>query len=389
VSREPTKPSPKRRRKLLRALALLLLLVGALLFYWNTDIVFFPAKQTATVLVLDDCDDDFKNPPFEDMLLAFGPQGTTSRFATNLNLCQTVGGSRSLSVSADGRFIVACEEVGRHLTAYATQTGKQLWQIDGQFNSATTTSNGMVYALTSTGTIYGDRSLLIDQSGRIVQNGSAAGFDVALDARRGVLWMVGKYIRKSDLQLNVLQELSPIKWCAVSVDVCPDGSIWVAEREHRDVAQSTNRILKISADGQLLKSVYLPWSPSCVRVDPTDGSVWVTGFGVRAPRAKSILQTIERRTGALPLGKWLRGFLTDWRVWSRTRKCDAEGTLLHEVDRGGFSLALQVSDGSVWVTGRDKIYRYSKDGRKLARLGGVSSGQKHLAVIPETAVPGR
>jgi len=53
----------------------------------------------------------------------------------------------------------------------------------------------------------------------------------------------------------------------------------VAEREHPDVAQSTNRVIKISATGQILKSIYLPWSPCCLRIDHRDGSLWVTGYG--------------------------------------------------------------------------------------------------------------
>src|SRR6185295_16728567 len=39
----------------------------------------------------------------------------------------------------------------------------------------------------------------------------------------------------------------------------PDGSIWVAERDRPDVKQSTNRIIKISSSGQILKSVGLEW----------------------------------------------------------------------------------------------------------------------------------
>ena len=360
-----------------------ILIVGSMVLFWSGDIVLFPQKQTSTVLVLDDCDDDFRTPPFEDSVIAFGPNGKFSRIATNLNLCQTVGGGRSLSVSGDGRFLVVCENVGKHLTAYDTQTGKRLWIVDGEFTSATVGPNGIVYAIISSGTIYGDRTVVIDEGGHITKSGSAAGFDIALDAERDVLWLVGKYIKKCDLDLNVLREIDPIKWCAVSVDINPDGSIWAAERKHPDVAQSTNRILNISPGGLIRKSVYLEWSPMCLRVDRSDGSVWVTGIGVTKPITGRILNAIERRTGTLPIGKRLRDFLTRSRVWYRTHKYDSGGKLLHKINEGGHSIDIQSSDGSVWLAGKDRIYRYSREGTKLARLGGVSAGQKYVVVVPE------
>jgi hypothetical protein len=369
-----------------RIVALAVLLVGGLLLLWDSDFVLFPKPQTATVVVLDDCDDDYKTPPFEDALIAFGPNGARRAIATNLNHCQTVGGSRALSVSPDGRFLLVCEEVARHLTAYETQTGKPLWSVDGQFNSATVAPDGTVYAIASSGTIYGDRTVMIDQAGRITQSGSVAGFDIALDSKREVIWLVGKYIKRCDLQLHLLQELSPIKWCGVSADVAPDGSLWVAEREHRDVAQSTNRIFKVSADGQLLKSISLPWSPMCVRVDESDGAVWVTGIEVNSPFTKQLLDKLEARTGALPLGKWLRAFLTERRVCYKTQQYDADGRLLHQLAKGGHSLSIQRSDGSVWLAGKDKLYHYSREATKLAVRGGVSSEQKYIVVLPE---PGR
>jgi len=383
MSHEPESPPPKQKsRKWLVAL-LVLLLGGTFVFLWNSDFVLFPKPQTATVLVLDNCDDDFRTPPFTDTLSAFGPGGTRRWIATNLNHCQTVGGSRALSVSPDGRFLLVCEEAAKHLKAYETQTGQQLWSLDGQFNSAAVAPNGTVYALASSGTTYGDRTLLVDKSGCVITSGSASGFDIALDAKREVIWLVGKFIKKCDLRLNVLQELNPIKWCGVSVDICPDGSIWVAEREHSNVAQSTNRILQISAEGQIRKSVYLQWSPMCLRVDPADGAIWVTGIAVNQPFTKPVLDAIEKRTGALPLGKWLRALLTKYRVSYKTHKYDADGTLLRQLDRGGCSLALQPSDQSVWLAGKDKIYHYSRDGSLLATRGGVSSDQKSVVVVPE------
>jgi hypothetical protein len=332
---------------------------------------------------LDNCDDDFRTPPFSDAVIAFGPKGRSSRLVTNLNVSQTVGGGRSLSVSADGRSFVVCENVGKHLAAYETQTGTPLWSIDGEFTAATLAPGGGGYAVISSGTIYGERTVRIDEAGRITKSSNTAGFDIALDTERKVLWEVGKTIKRCDLELNILQEITPIKWCAVSVDISPDGSIWVAEREHPDVSQSTNRILKISSGGQILRAINLEWSPLCLRVDRLDGSVWATGVAVEPSIAGRILDRIERRTGALPLGKKLREFLKHPRVWFTTQKYDSGGNLLRIIKEGGLSIDIQQSDGSLWLAGKGKIYHYSREGKKMARLGGVSTDQKWVMVVPD------
>ncbi|MBM3832222.1 MAG: hypothetical protein FJ403_02875 [Verrucomicrobia bacterium] len=51
------------------------LIMGSTVFLWNTDLVLFPADHTATVLLLNDSDPDFRTPPFEDTVIAFPPKG--------------------------------------------------------------------------------------------------------------------------------------------------------------------------------------------------------------------------------------------------------------------------------------------------------------------------
>jgi DNA-binding beta-propeller fold protein YncE len=281
-------------------------------------------------------------------------------------------------------FFVVCENVGNRLTAYDTRTGRLLWKVDGEFTAATVSEDGKVYAILSSGTIYGARTVVIDHAGRMMKSSDTAGFDMALDARRQVLWEVGKTIKKCDLELNVLREIHPIKWCAVSVDINPDGSIWVAERDHPDVTQSSNRLHKISSDGQVLKTIGLTLDPACLRIDPSDGSIWVTGYGYSKPVTGRILDAIERRTGPLPLGKKLPDYLRRTRYWPMTCKFDQDGKPLVKLSKGGHSIEIQSSDGSVWLAGKDRIHHYSREGRKLARFGGVSSDQKYIVIIPES-----
>jgi hypothetical protein len=272
-------------------------------------------------------------------------------------------------------------------------TGERLWRLKGQsvsvseFMSAAVSPDGVVYALGGDGTIYGSQTLAIDPTGRVIRQAPVGGFDLALDAERHVLWLVGKNLKKCDLELNVLLELNPIGWCAVSVDLDGDGSIWVAEREHPNVAQSTNRILKISSTGEVLKRVGLPFSPACLRVDRSDGTVWVTGGAAKETATKRFLDSIEKRTGQLPTGKSVRDFLTRPRVWSKTHKYDQNGGLQREINRGGFSLDIDHADGSVWIGGSEQVYRYSRQGTLLGRSGGASANQKYIVVIPGSGQP--
>jgi hypothetical protein len=289
----------------------------------------------------------------------------------------------------DGRFLTVCENVGNQLTAYQLTTGERLWRLKAEsvsandFMSSTISPDGVVYALASDGTINGSQTFAIDQTGRVIRQAPVGGFDLAFDAERSVLWLVGKNVKKCDLKLNVLMEMNQIGWCAVSVDLDGDGSIWVAERQHPDVAQSTNRIFKLSPAGQVLKTVGLAFSPACLRVDRSDGSVWVTGGAAKESATKRFLDSIEKRTGHLPTGKSVRDFLTRPTVWSKTHKYDRNGVLQCEISRGGFSLDIDQTDGSLWIGGSEKVYRYSGQGTALGQSRGGSSNQKYIAVIPK------
>ncbi len=330
---------------------------------------------------MEDCDRDFRNPPFNDAVIAYAPDGSRSRILTNLNISQTIGGGRSLSVSGDGKFFVVCENVGKHLTAYETKEAKKLWSLDGEFTSATVAPDGKVYAVVSAGTIYGQQTLIIDR-GHIVKGADTAGFDMVLDPGQKALWLVGRDIKKCDLDLNVLLELSPIAWCASSVDVNLDGSIWVAERDHPNVSNSTNRIFKVSAQGKFVQAINLPFSPLCLRVDRADGSLWVTGLQIKKSVSRQVLDWVEARTGRLPVGKKFRDRLIKSAVRHETWKFDSNGRLVCRIARGGHTLDIDPLDGSLWLDGFRRLYHYSQQGKKLGLCGGVSPEQKYVVVVP-------
>jgi hypothetical protein len=332
-----------------------------------------PVTPRARILVLDNSDSDFKVPPFDDQVIGVSAEGRVTTRIGGFNMCQTIGGPRAIAVSESGRFFVVCENVRNRITAYETASGKQLWSFassDGL--NAAAVAGDLIYVSTSDGKIYGKDVIVLDSSGNLMKKAPVAGFDVAFDPNANRLWLVGADIKRCDMDLQVEWSIDPFQWCASSVDVAPDGSAWVAERMHRQ-AGGQDRLLHVSAHGAILASVPLDISPMCLRVDRSDGSVWVTG---------SILR--ETKVPSLSLGRWPPVRMkTIYRFGgSRTYKFSAQGQLLFKHKHGGHSLDLDPSNNSVWVGGLSKLQHYASDGGTLGTYGNVSEDQKWIAVIP-------
>ena len=369
-------------RKRLIALLVAFTVVSSLAFLtWRRVSNVPPTTTGSTVLLLDDCDSDFKNPPFEDAVKTFGPQSKLVKAVGDLNIAQTVGGCRALAVSPDGSFYLVCENVADKLTAFETKTGKKLWSLAGQFRSAVISKQGMAYVSMSDGTIYGKGVVIIDRAGEIVkQKGDVSGFEVALDNDSETLWLAGADIKRCNLELEVLMTCDPIGWCAVSLDVDGDGSIWAAERSHPNVSGSKDRLLRISPKGEILKSIDLDWSPLCVRVDRTEGSVWATGVRGRPNRLSNLPARLDSIHLGWIAGSWLRNLLQRGRADEVTQKYNRHGKRLLQIEHGGNSIELDPADRSVWIAGLKKLWHYTASGGKLAGYGGVSDSQKWVAV---------
>jgi hypothetical protein len=334
-----------------------------------------PAGASASepgLLVLNDSDRNRTKPPFEDRLHILDAHGRQIRTLANLNICETRGASRAIGVSDDGETFVVCENVGQRLCAYQTRTGTRMWSLPGGFGAAVLTA-GSTYALRNTGANFGDSLVVIDGAGAIVQQAQVGGFDLAVDPAHRVLWLVGNQdIKKCSLDLQVLTTLNSISLCAVSVDVAGDGSIWVAERGISE--ESRNRLLQIAPEGVLRQEIPLHnLTPLCVRVDRSDGSIWMTGLLRRKSRTWSALF------------HWPPRWITEDKLaGTRTRKYSAQGKLLVNIKRGGQALDLDRSDGSVWVADYQgsRLRHYARDGRKLEISDRLPAGEKWIAVVP-------
>jgi DNA-binding beta-propeller fold protein YncE len=123
----------------------------------------------------------------------------------------------------------------------------------------------------------------------------------------------------------------------------------------------------------------------CLRVNPADGSLWVTGAGYRDSKSGRMLNWIEKRIGHLPIGKGARDFLMRGHTWSRTDRRDREGNLLQRFKESGHTIAIDPADNSVWVAGYGRLRHYSSDGAKHGHLDGLSKSQSYVTVLPSDA----
>ncbi|MCP4263357.1 MAG: hypothetical protein GY774_38505 [Planctomycetes bacterium] len=351
----------------------LLLLLAALVIHKAEAELPVSATESPHILVLDNCDSDYKVPPFNDSVLFLNSQGKVINEISGLNIAQNIGGNRAISVSQDGSFFVVCENAADKISSYNISTGNLLWSIQGKYTSAVI-AQGIVYALTSDDTIYGNGILAIDRGGAIIKQSTGInGYDIAIDPNGTSLWVVGGDIKKCDMNFRIVKVIKPIKWCAVSVDINSDGSIWVAEREHPDVAGSQNRLIKITQQGSIIRNIPLKdMSPLCVRVDRSDGNAWITGVRYREYKK-------------LSFRRWPPGWTRAWKyLGSRTRKYSPQGKLLLELKHGGKSIDIDASDGSVWFTDKDtpSLYHYSSKGKKLDTSENLSQDDKWITLLP-------
>lgn len=346
-----------------------LVLITSLLVCMTTTESPSPTSQAPHILVLDNCDSNYKSPPFNDVVLLLNNKGEVINQINGLNICQSIGDNRAISVSEDRRFFVVCENVANKITAYDLLTGNEKWSLPGSFGSAAV-AQGITYALTSGGTIYGNGITAIDSGGKIIkQSKGASGFDIVVGPNANCLWLVGGDIKKCDMNLNVVRTIDPITWCAVSVDICPDGSIWVAEREHIEETGSQNRLLNISPKGNISQVIPLnDLSPSCVRVNKSNGNVWVTGK--RFP--------IRRRLTFRQWPPWRR---TYGYIGPRTQKYSSKCKLLLEIKRGGHSIDIDPLDDSVWIADPTQLLHYSPAGKKLETCDEVSDDSKCITIV--------
>ena len=133
------------------------------------------------------------------------------------------------------------------------------------------------------GTTRGISVLIVDPLGRIVKKEGFGGVNIAVDGRHDSVWIVGADITRLNRNLVKQFSIDPIAWAVFCVDFASDGSAWVGESRHPEVAESQTRLPKVSITGNITKAIEMLACPFCLSVDRNDDSVWVvTQLGPRA-----------------------------------------------------------------------------------------------------------
>ncbi len=353
----------------------IILVITILILTSHTIVASCEASDTdaPTFLVLNnsDSDNNHTTPLYGDSVFLLNSKGEiVKRLLLGLTTGYNFPGSRTISTSEDGRYFVVCSDIEDRITVYETVTGIKVWSLRGVFNSAVF-ANDRVYALNI------ESVFVIDDTGTIVKHSRIGGFDIVVDASGGCLWIVEQDIKKCSMDLKIIMTVDPIRCGACSVDVNHDGSIWVADRFVGKLKRDDpkGRLLKISSQGDVLQSIDLDISPVCVRLNKSDGSIWVTG-------------TRERHRDFSLIGEdWpdtineLNSLVGDEKEYF-TLKYNPNGKLLLSITQGGGSIGLDQSDGSIWIAGRKKIWHYSSTGVILTEQIEVSGSQKCIAAVP-------
>jgi hypothetical protein len=310
------------------------------------------------IAVYDDSDPDYSNGPFTDTLSVYQYDPTATSFAlrasrAQFNTTQTIGGSRQVAASADGRRIAVIEVASGALTVF----DENLAQVLSLF--ASDPSGGPVavkltaadeYVLFGS-TIYDGDLRVFDASGNELPGSPSTalrGFDVAVDEARGTVWSVASTLMRGDAVALTGNVITSYGWSAVSVDVVPaDGSVWVAER----IYTTGGVIHHYDAAGVEILADQHPWpsSPFCVRVNPRTGDVWVASS-------------------------------------DGISRIDPSGTVNVVDDSGAqwWSAAVDPSSGIVWViggNGNPVMNAYAADGHLLSTATGFSTSQKWVAFV--------
>lgn len=282
-------------------------------------------RGPSIVWSLHDEDPDYSNPPFNDTLQALDEDGNVLANITGINICQTIGAWRAVAAVDQGQAVLLCEFcLNGPMSKYDLQ-GNRIFSLERNIYAADVGISGTIYALTSSGSIFGENILKISSDGEVLAEAAVGGVDLVVDEEHQRIFVVGADLKGVDLDLRPLWTTPIAGWAAVAVDFASDGSAWVAVRD--------SSLMHVSNEGQILHSIRLNFSPSCVRVDRADDSVYVVG-GALAKFSRE-----GQMLFALPF--------------------DTSGFLLH-----GFSLALD-QNGDVWVGTKFDVRKYSPDGTLL------------------------
>jgi len=295
-----------------------------------------PGSKAGGVFVLDDCDPDYQGKAtYADSLSYIDGSGKLVFRVSGLNTCQMIGSNRQIAYDAARGHVWVAECVGQLIRKFDLD-GKELLVVKDIKPGAIALDpeTGNLWAVRSTGAIDGGDLAVLSPAGKELAVHNVSGWDLAYDAKSKAFWLAAKDLVKVSLEGKELVRKNVSTWCSSCLAVHPDtGRVWVAARQHPQVAGSRNEILSFDNNGELKQTIpFGERSPFHITIDKKTGSGWVTDF----------------KTGV--------------------RRYDADGKL--EVDRKIEALAAHAdpATGELWVVTEDETVRMSATGEIVKRV---------------------
>jgi len=295
-----------------------------------------PGSKAGGVFVLDDCDPDYQGKAtYADNLSYIDGSGKLVFRVSGLNTCQMIGSNRQVSYDAARGHVWVAESVGHQIRKFDLD-GKELLVVKDVKPGAIALDpeSGNLWAMRSTGAIDGGDLVVLSPTGKELAVHNVSGWDLAYDAKGKAFWAAGKDLVKVSLEGKELVRKNVSTWSASCLAVHADtGRVWVAAREHPQVAGSRNEILSFDNNGDHKHTI---------------------PFGERSP----FHLTIDKKTGA--------AWVTDFRT--AVRRYDADGKL--EVDRKIDALCAHAdpATGELWVVTQEETVRMSATGEIVKRV---------------------
>ncbi|MCJ7813751.1 T9SS type A sorting domain-containing protein, partial [bacterium] len=145
--------------------------------------------------------------------------------------------------------------------------------------------------------------------------------------------------------------IGPVGWVATSVDYASDGTAWIGNGLHSQIPDSKDQLLHIDQNGTILDSLDLAARPKCIRVDRSDGSVWI------------LSDSLYKYT---PSQHHLDGI----------------------VHVSGLTLSMDDYNNLIWVATYSDVRSYTKDGTLQTVIDNFDgSCQRHVATPMQTILP--
>jgi hypothetical protein len=240
-----------------------------------------------SAVVLDDCDADFdrSRPHLDGLRILKVSDGPSPGYVKSVidqefNTCETIGAIHCVAADAARGRIYVSEMAGDRVTTLDLR-GRKLWQVSKISAGALAVDpkTGHLWCTVGQNLEHGE-TVVLDGKGHELASYPIRGTDIAFDPHTDGFWLVGNQVTKVSREGKVLFQQRCEGWAFVSVAVNPtDGSVWIAERAHPDLARSVNRLWHRNANGGVLSvrelGANMIFGVAC---EPKTGKVWITNL---------------------------------------------------------------------------------------------------------------